>query len=217
MSEFYRNILFPNFEPDQLMGEEEFLATQSSAGARTVLAVDPDGTLRGGLSGQWYPSCRILLLGYLAVGSRFRGGGVGASLLRFGIERWSRELSPLLMVGEVEDPRHHEVNEFGDPQRRFRFYRRFDAKALQLPYFQPALGPAGSRVPGFLLMVFMASPEAYAGAGAIDGAPLEEFLRQYLDECEGQIQDADPDVQRLLAACRAPGGVPLLPAGHLPP
>lgn len=218
MTELYRNILAPNFEPDQLVGEEEFITGQNSADARTALAIDPDDALRGGLSGQWYPSCRVLLLGYLAVSAPFRGAGVGESLLRFGIDRWSRELSPLLILGEVEDPRHHQVSEFGDPRQRFRFYHRFDAKALQLPYFQPALGPSGSRVPGFLLMVFGASPDAYVGAATIDGEPLDRFLRHYLVECEGRVPDpgADPDADRLLAACRAPGGVPLLPVGRLP-
>lgn len=207
-------ILSPNFEPAQLVSEAEFIEGQASADGRAAFALDSDGTLVGGLTGEWYPSCRILLLGYLAVAREFRGAGVGAALLRFGIERWSRELSPLLVLGEVEDPRRHEANEFGDPQQRFRFYRRFDAKALQLPYFQPALGPAGSRVPGFLLMVFRASPEAHTAPVAIDGKLLERFLREYLVECEGSIRQADPEAQRLLDACR--GGVPLLPVGRLP-
>jgi hypothetical protein len=49
---------------------------------------------------------------------------------------------------EVEDPRYAQSNPaLGDPQARVRFYERLGARALPVPYFQPAFGLAGQRVP----------------------------------------------------------------------
>lgn len=213
---FHREILGSNFHADQMVSEEALLAAQRSDVLRTVLAWDDKGDLVGGLTGEWYPACRIFLLDYLAVSPDFRGGGVGSALLRHGLERWSREFSPIMILGEVEDPRSFHDTEFGDPQLRFRLYGRLGARVLRLPYFQPALGPRGSRVPGLLLMVFVARPDAYSGPASVAGMPLDCFIRQYVTECEGPLREDDAELDRLLSACRGAEGVPLLPVGALP-
>lgn len=199
-----------------MVSEGAFLAAQRSDVLRTVLAWDDEDNLVGGLAGEWYPTCRIFLLDYLAVSPDFRGGGVGSALLRHGFERWSKELSPILILGEVEDPRQFHDTDFGDPQRRFRLYGRLGARVLRLPYFQPALGPSGFRVHGLLLMVFVARSDAYTGPASVAGKPLECFIRQYVTECEGQLRDDDAELDRLLSACGHTDGVPLLPVGALP-
>lgn len=222
LRDFYRDLLRSSFPVAQLVGEQDFVAGHGAGGARTILALDEQHRIRGGISGEWYPSSGVFLLGYLAVDPLSRGAGIGASLLRRALDRWCAEFAPLLVLGEVEDPRRHAADEFGDPWKRLRFYRRLAARALPLPYFQPALGASGSRVFGFLLMVFAADPSACTGGsttdtdGTVDGAVVERFLREYLLDCEGRIGAGDADVDRLLAACRSPGGIPLLPPGVLP-
>lgn len=215
---FYREVLVPHFRVDQMFAEDVFLAAQRSEALRTVLAWDDEDNLIGGITGHWYSTCQVFLLDYLAVRTEFRGGGAGGALLRYALDRWSQELSPILMVGEVEDPRQYHDVGFGNPQLRFRFYSRLGARALQLPYFQPALTSSGSRVHGLMLMVFLARPEAYAGSEtvAVAGQPLECFIRQYVTECEGQLREDDPERELLLAACGTTDGVPLLPVGALP-
>lgn len=199
-----------------MFDEDAFLAAQRTEVVRTVLAWDDENDLVGGLTGRWYPTCRVVLLDYLAVRPEFRGSGVGGALLRHGLGRWSQELSPILMLGEVEDPRQYQDIGFGNPRLRFRFYGRLGARVLGLPYFQPALGSSGSRVHGLLLMVFMARSDAYLGPAAVDGRPLECFFRQYVTECEGRLRDDDAELELLLSRCGATEGVPLLPVGTLP-
>ncbi len=213
---FYREILVSNFRADQMLSKEAFLAAQRSGVLRTVLAWDDEGDLVGGLTGEWYPACQVFLLDYLAVSPGFRGDGVGSALLQHGYRRWSQELSPILILGEVEDPRTFHDTEFGDPPRRFRLYGRLGARVLGLPYFQPALGPSGFRVHGLLLMVFVAGSAAYSGPASVAGKPLACFIRAYVTECEGQLREDDAELGRLLSACDQAGGVPLLPTGALP-
>ncbi|MGH3912003.1 MAG: GNAT family N-acetyltransferase [Pseudonocardiaceae bacterium] len=213
---FHREILSPNFHPDQLVTEEVFVAGQQAERSRALLAWDDKNNLVGGLTGHYYSACRVYLLGYLAVSPNFRRGGVGSALLHYGLQRWSQELSPLLMLGEVEDPREHRDTEFGDPWRRFLFYRRFSAQVLQLPYFQPALGPSGSRVRKLLLMVFLAGPDAYTGPTTVAGRPLDCFIHEYVVESEGRLADDDVELEMLLTRCGHDDGVPLLPVGALP-
>jgi GNAT superfamily N-acetyltransferase len=212
----YRELLVPNFCSDQLATEEAFVVDQRSEGSRTILAWDSKGDLVGGLTGHYYATRGVYLLGYLAVSPLFRGKGIGSALLSYGLDRWSQELAPTLMLGEVEDPRQHNNTRFGDPQRRFNLYRRFGARALQLPYFQPALRTGGARVRGLLLMVFAARADAYASPTTITGQLLDCFLRQYVLECEGHLPENDAALRLLLSCCRPTHGVPLLPLGALP-
>jgi GNAT superfamily N-acetyltransferase len=97
----YRELLVPNFCSDQLATEEAFVADQRSEGSRTILAWDSKGDLVGGLTGHYYATCRVYLLGYLAVSHRFRGKGIGSALLGYGLDRWSQKLAPTLILGEL--------------------------------------------------------------------------------------------------------------------
>ena len=74
---------------------------------------------------------------------------------------------------------------------------------------QPSLSEGQARVPHLLLMVFGGS-QAPIGTKLVDGELVERFLVEYFDLAEGQIRADDTDVQRLLAACRRPGGLPML-------
>ncbi|MGH3804884.1 MAG: hypothetical protein ACRDTD_33015, partial [Pseudonocardiaceae bacterium] len=94
--------------------------------------------------------------------------------------------------------------------------QRFGARALDLPYLLPALGPLTARVPHFLLMTLAADPQAHADRTHIDGGPVAGFLQEYFAESEGAPPGGDPVSKRLPAACRAVGGVPLLPLHELP-
>jgi hypothetical protein len=72
------------------------------------------------------------------------------------------------------------------------------------------------RVRGLLLMVFVATADAYASPTTITGQLLDCFLRQYVLECERHLPDNDTELQLLLSCCRPTHGVPLLPVGAPP-
>jgi hypothetical protein len=156
------------------------------------------GQLRGERNGQKSPT----LIGFAS------GMGLMADI-------WGRELSPSLFIMEVEDPRYAQRNPaLGDPQARVRFYERLGARALPVPYFQPALGLAGQRVPHMMLMV-SGGAGAPAGTQHVNGRIVEGFLTDYLEECEGSLRLDDTNAQALPIACR-PGGLPLVRVSELP-
>ena len=216
MADFYRTVLAPNFRPDELISEQELIGGVRKGATRALAACRADGTILGGAVGDWFERSRVVLLSYIAVRPGLRGQGIGSTLLTQAVHAWTAEFKPLLIVGEVEDPRYHHDVEFGDAPARVRLYERFGARALPLPYAQPALRRNGRRVPHLMLMVFAGAASAYLSEGHVDGDIVERFLREYFEACEGSGSRGDDELAALLAACRVPGGLPSLRADEMP-
>ncbi|WP_412541720.1 hypothetical protein R8Z50_03965 [Longispora sp. K20-0274] len=204
LAEFHAEVLTPSFPPSELGSLDEL------DGAHVRLALDDDGRVLGGAVGDWDPELRVMLLGYLALRPGVRGGGIGGALLDDTLAAWRAEHDPCLILAEVEDPEAHAgaVEEHGDPAARLRFYRRRGARALDIPYFQPALSPESGRVPGLFLMVLHAAPEFLASADAVDPAPVRSFMEGYFLVTEGAIP-TDPQANALWDALSG-APVPLL-------
>lgn len=219
IADFYRLVLAPNFPDDELETSEAFAAGLVFGETRALVARTDDGVIVGGAVGDIFSRSNVLLLSYLAVPAERRGSGTGGLLMRAVTEVWGSRLNPALFIMEVEDPRyHHSDANFGDPEARVRFYERLGARALPVPYFQPALGsrgPSARRVPHLMLMVFGGTRMPQSGQG-VDGPLVELFLTEYLEGCDGPVRSDDADAQRMLAACRRPDGLPLLRASELP-
>jgi GNAT superfamily N-acetyltransferase len=214
---FYQRVLAPHFRADELETQENIAEGLKSGGTRALVARTAAGTIAGGAVGDFFPRSRVLLLSYLAVPAEGRGAGTGGLLMKAVTAVWDRAFSPSLFVMEVEDPRHYQSDPaFGDPRARVRFYERLGVRALPIPYFQPALGPEWHRVPHLMLMVF-GGADAPPGTQRVDGRIIESFLTEYLELCEGPVRPGDTEAQDLLAACRRPGGLPLMRASELPP
>lgn len=208
---FYRDVMLSAFPPDELVTLES-LREQVDIGLSEVWgAVGDDGRLLGGMVGEWSPGCRVLLLSYLAVAREGRGRGIGTFLYSTVLDDWRSRYRPCLILAEVENPlRHTGSQAHGDPAARLRFYGRHGARLLDLPYFQPALGPGRRRVPGMLMLALHVDPEmaGAAGPGTVDGGPLGQFMTDYFEGTEG-ASPQDEAGRALLAAMAAPGGVPL--------
>jgi GNAT superfamily N-acetyltransferase len=210
---FYDHILLPAFPADELVTLAS-LRQQTGGDASEVWAVvDDDGRVLGGLVGEWFPACQAMLLSYLAVAPGGRGKGIGTLLYAGVIDKWRSQYRPCVVLAEVESPVHHAGSEaYGDPVARLRFYVRHGARLLDLPYFQPALGPGRSRVSGMLLLALHVDPElrGTAGADTVAGEPLRQFIVSYFAESEGGMPD-DAATSALMSAIGAPGGVRLRP------
>lgn len=214
VAELYLRVMVPSFPPDELESEEELMSGLRSGRSRVLVAVGEDGVVLGGAVGEYFPRSNAMLLAYLAVRPGGRGGGIGSTVLRAAKDAWAAELGPRFIALEVEDPREFTGSEaYGDPAARVRFYERHGGRALPLPYLQPALGPASTRVPGLMLMVF--GDEATAAA-TVDGQHVASFITEYFEEFEGQARPGDAELELLLAACGRPGGLPLLTLTDLP-
>ena len=216
IAEFYERVLVPHFRSAELVSSEDFSAGLKEGGTKALVARTKHGAIAGGAVGDFFPRSRVLLLSYLAVPAEGRGMGTGGLLMKAVTDVWGSQVGPSLFVMEVEDPRHYDSDHaLGDPEARVRFYERLGARTVPVPYFQPALGPAGQRVPYLLLMVF-GGTEAPRGTQRLDGKTVELFLTEYLEGSEGPVRPDDTEVQRLLAACRSAGGLPLLRVRDLP-
>ena len=117
--ELYHKVMVPSFAPDELETEEELVRGLRSGRSRVLVAVGTDGDVLGGAVGEYFPLSQVMLLAYLAVLPGGRGGGVGSTVLQAARDAWTAELSPRLIVLEVEDPRDFTGSEaFGDPVAR---------------------------------------------------------------------------------------------------
>jgi GNAT superfamily N-acetyltransferase len=191
----YAEVLTPAFPPDEL--EDPWWREPEGKAAHapmvTIAALTPDRQVVGGIVGEWHPDPMVLVIAYLAVRDDTRGRGVGTALMEAAAHGWYRRFKPVVVLGELEDPRHHSGGE-QDPALRLRFYARLGAKVLAVPYFQPRLRPAGRRVPHLLLGVFETRPP---DASAVDATVLTQFLDEYVLACEGEAALGEPAIRWL--------------------
>jgi GNAT superfamily N-acetyltransferase len=208
VAQLYNEIFRSAFPPAELCGLSDFEG-MIAGGQPCWIAVDDDDRVLGGASCEWDDPPRIMLLAWLAVRPELRGQGMGNQLLDVAGKAWREQWGPCLALAEVEDPAHHHGSEAtGDPVARLRFYQRRGARALDIPYFQAALGAGGERVPDLLLMVLDTYPE-FAGAqpDTIDPAVVRSYLELYQRQCEGAV-GTDPQAMRLWDAIDAhPEGI----------
>jgi predicted N-acetyltransferase YhbS len=216
VTEFYETVMRPNFSADELETQDSITEGMREGRTYALIARTAPGAIVGGVVGDWFADSQVMLFSYIAVPEKLRGSGIGRQLLAAAHRIWTLELTPLLIVGEVEDPRYYQDTGFGDPVKRVALYESTGSRSLPVPYFQPALRPGTDRVPHLLLMVFGGSAHQL-GSERVDGAVVERFLKAYFELCEGPPRDDDAEYHALIAACRQPGGLPLLLFKDLPP
>lgn len=201
----WHELLVPHFPADELEPLDVFLADAAAPGSTVLTLRDDDGIDQAVAVGRHHQSAGVVLLDYLAVRHGSRGGGFGRILLSAALETWTREFSPDFILGEVERPssRGQVIVEHGDPQARLRFYRRFEARVIAVPYFQPGIGADSTRVPMDLMMLTSSDRvrvgEPTEGHLRVKTAGLHQFIREYLTAAEGSVGD-DPQTTALLGA-----------------
>src|SRR5690606_16229503 len=147
----YDELLHPNFPPAELLGRADFLAAAHAGAIEVLVAIDA-GDLQGVIVGERHGAA--VLIAWLAVGARGRGGGVGGALLRVGVDTWLAGPGVAVVLAEVERPDVFDAHpRYGDPERRLAFYARSAAGVVDLPYFQAAMAPGLPRVHGLLLTI----------------------------------------------------------------
>lgn len=199
----HERLLVPTFRPDELLTPDELAAGWTGPGAEPSAVVLADGEPVAAMLGSWFAGGRVLLLEYLAVDPAARGLGLGTRLLGDLLPRWAARHPGALVLAEVDDPRAWPADDAqGDPVARLRFYGRYGARLLPLPYAQPALRPGADRVPGMLLLRLDAVPSTGTDAPP-SGADLAAFLTEHYAAAEGPDAVADPAVARLVARARA--------------
>jgi GNAT superfamily N-acetyltransferase len=180
LQHFYDEILRPSFTPEELVdpwwGPEVGPEEETSW---TVVATGNDGTIYGGIVGDFFNGSKVLLISYVAVRKSARGMDVGTRLLRWTSENWYHRHGCRLVVGELDDPRHW-PSEQQDPVARLRFYDRFRIKALSTPYYQPSVGANRPPVFNMLLASFDPGADAVISGNAVEGPIVKQFLEEYL-------------------------------------
>jgi len=205
----YAEILAPSFPPAELVTLAR-LRDGITAGRTTLtVALDGSGTPWGAAVGDWYAPARVVLLSYLASRPGSRGRGVGGQLLDRAIDDWSTAYRPCLVLAEVERPDQHRASlAHGDPVARLRFYQRYRAVALDLPYFQPALRADADRAYGMLLIALHVAEPYRRDDGTIAAEPVRRFWAEHLAGTEGEPVDGPA---RRMADALAGEGVAVRP------
>lgn len=199
LREAHRVLLVPTFRATELMPEDAFVA-QFADRANAVLARDGDRRLLGIAVVEHFRDA--VLLQYLAAALTSRGQGVGSGLLDAVLTRWEPAVSVIL--AEFDRPDVHPAHPaHGDPEARLRFYARYGALALELPYFQPALTADTRREYGMLLAAFDAGG-ALTRRGRL-AAAQSAAVRNYLDDVLDGADD--PDARRLREAADVRDGI----------
>lgn len=201
LREVHRTLLTPSFRPGELLTEIDFLA-QFPHEAEALLARDEEGRMLGAAVSEQGGS--VVLLQYLAAAPAVRGRSIGSLLLRAVLDRWVADPAVNVVLAELDRPDAHAPHPLhGDPSARLRFYERFDALALELPYFQPSIAAGAEREHGMLLAAFDldGSLRERGRLSSAQSAAVRDYLLQALQGAR------DPEAMRLLDAAEAPGGI----------
>jgi GNAT superfamily N-acetyltransferase len=213
---FYHEILKPSFDPAELIERSQLLGALADTKSAThyAIAFDQAGLIVGGIIGDCFDECGVLLISYLVARREFRGCGIGTRLLAEVVPAWKAKFAAELVVLEVEDPRFYSADEdHGDPAKRLRLYASLGARILRMPYFQPALSAGQPRVPNLFLMVFTADQSVMTETNSVDAAPLRCFWQEYLGGAEGDVDDR---AVRAVRDALAKDAIPLVdPAEYL--
>jgi GNAT superfamily N-acetyltransferase len=209
----YTEVLKPSFPSDELISRQSLRQDLNDGHRHVATIVDDAGRPVAAAVSEWYPDTDVLLLGYLAVRPGLRGAGHGGVLLDHVRTVWMPRVGACVLLGEIEHPAAHSGSEaHGDPVARLRFYARKGVKALDLPYFQPALEAGGKRVYGLILALF-ALTEAGAGPGpdTVAVEPVRRFLTEYFTRGGEGAVGSDPETAALWRGLDRPAGIPVLP------
>ena len=210
--EFYdevlaRSIPAPELEPREVL--EARLLGGEPVPTLVHVAVQADGRVAGGVVCEWYPGSNCLLAAYLAVRPSLRSRGIGSALMQQVLAGHRAGLRPLLVLGEVDDPRVAPA-EAGDAMARLRFFGRLSARLVRLPYLQPEVRPGTGRV-RMLLVALWADAAALVGDEAVRAEVVSGFLEEYFTRMEGPPPVDDRTYHALLAWTAGTEGIALLP------
>ena len=191
MHRVYDGVLRPSFGADELPSIEAVTGGDGDKANRLlVVAVDDEVSIGAALYSE--DGSGVGKLDYLAARPGVRSRGVGSVLMERLASVWSGR--PVVAVlGEVHDPRFHAEGPDEQPSARLRFYQRWGARLLDVPWVQPRLSPAGARVHHMLLVDVLPGPER-----ALSSATLARWVDGYYRAAEGAVP-TDPTYRALVA------------------
>lgn len=207
----YADVLVPSFPADELITASA-LRNGLARGRYTLAAIFDGHRPAAAAVVHAFPEADVLLLLYLGVRPGCRGQGYGSVLLAWVRDEWLA-CGAHALLAEIEHPAVHPGGpRHGDPVARLRFYARHGGRAVDLPYFQPALGRHGSRVYGLILAVLAIRDDP---ADTVPAEAIRRFLAQNLERAEGRV-GTDPDVLELWQRLAGVARLPLLPLDDVP-
>jgi GNAT superfamily N-acetyltransferase len=212
VGEIYSDLFLQAFNADELVSRDQLQAGLRGGLGILTAVLDRKGRPLAAAFGEWDPDSRVLLLSYIAVHREQRSMGLGGLLMGEIGGAWQDRYHPELTLAEIEHPLAHYRGpnpNHGDNFARMRFYGRHGARALDLPYFQPALRPGAERIYGMVLIALAPLSERERG-GFVAAAPVRAFLTGYFLSCEGAV-GTDSASRQLWQAVDHPGGIRLLP------
>jgi predicted N-acetyltransferase YhbS len=186
----FDTVLAPSFVLDELEPFEEFEAKLDEDTTTLLVGVDDSGEIVAAAVFVNIRAASAVVLRQMATRQDLRGTGLGTELYHAFLATLEATEQPSLVLAEVQHPDYHEAHpRHGDPLSRLRFYDRFDALIIDVPYYQPALAAGLKPVYGLLLLALYVRPD------------LINPARTYLDPPENLLfalrsllyADGDPD------------------------
>lgn len=204
----YEEVMAPAFTREELPDLEMLVEGLGEGRVGVLSIVVDDGAPLAAAVSSYEAVTRIGLLEYMATRPERRGGGRGTALLEHQATHWATWPVDVVLA-EVRDPRAGSHDGDDRPDARLRFYERFGARLVMVPWVQPALRAGLARVQHELLLSL--HPD---GLPSVDGAALALWAAGYFELSEGAVPH-DGQYRAVMAGIEASNTVPVRPLSEL--
>lgn len=182
---FHRDVLRTCFHKYDLDSARQFLSNVQSGDYNVFLAME-NAEILGGIviEHSWSMGKKVMLIAWVAVSENHRGRDIGTLLVKQAIS-YAKANEALILLGEVENPDEFEEEDpaYGNPDKRVKFYSRFDCQRLEVPYVVKMYN--GHEEFGMMLTLFPLSEEQVT-ATEISSPEFSLFVKEFveMDETE---------------------------------
>jgi GNAT superfamily N-acetyltransferase len=194
---FHRDVLAKCFHKRDLDSPRRLVANVKTGNYKVFLAIEGDEILGGiVVEHSWSMGMDAMLIAWVAVSENHRGRDVGTLLVKEAIY-YAKSNGAEFLLGEVENPQEFEEEDpaYGNPDKRVKFYSRFDCQYLSVPYV--VLMSNGQNEFGMMLTLFPLSEEQVT-ATEISSPTFALFMEEFVG------RDETVASERLIEAAKKP-------------
>lgn len=199
LKEFYKEVLIPNFDVDELETYEQIIERardfEEDGSYFIQVVLDENENVLGGIVYDYFKDTNSGFIEYIATNGRYRQKGVGSKLL----EKATSELNKIatsngleridFLAGEVE-------KQINGKQAKHYFWEKYGFKPLNFKYIQPPLDENKAPVEIMQFGIMTKAPNAHFTGEGLSVNTLKSVVEDYIGEHEETMKKVFENIDK---------------------